>query len=358
MPHSLISLSVNLSDTRAAVCSAVALETTHAILILVVILEPSETVMLTKRRLRKRPRPSYACIECTRRKLRCSKHIPCSACIDRGIAQLCRRRTDDTVREQPPAESAEPKSPVLEQRESSVIARWSDTSGHGVSKSPQPEQIPAAGHRPGAVPSSSDLSSAVQSPVQILQAVEPRQTIVHKVTEDAAIMLEFLALSRQNVRQAAQIDQAQSPRLNNKVLETFDPVFTANQVRAMMLYHQECMSWIHNVVHLPTFRDQCEHLFINNAELQGGWLALYYAMLSVRLYSDLMTFFASLTVRILRSLYTTLTPRYYVNSTLIRLVSCFLSAIWTSGLTLTSNKPKFLSYATRKVSMHCRMLIS
>ncbi|KAJ5886277.1 C6 transcription factor [Penicillium subrubescens] len=97
-------------------------------------------------------------------------------------------------------------------------------------------------------------------------------------------MLEFLALSRQNVLQVAQIEQAQSPQVNNKVPETFDPVFTESQVRAMMLYHQECISWIHNVVHLPTFRDQCEQLFMNNTELQGGWLALYYAMLSVTLY--------------------------------------------------------------------------
>jgi hypothetical protein len=96
-------------------------------------------------------------------------------------------------------------------------------------------------------------------------------------------MLEFLALSRQNVLQVAQIEQAQSPQLNNKVLETFDPLFTVNQVRALMLYHQECISWIHNVVHLPTFRDQCQHLFISNADLQGGWLALYYAMLAVSL---------------------------------------------------------------------------
>jgi hypothetical protein len=96
-------------------------------------------------------------------------------------------------------------------------------------------------------------------------------------------MLEFLALSRQNVLQVAQIEQAQSPQLNNKVLETFDPLFTKNQVRTLMLYHQECISWIHNVVHLPTFRDQCQHLFISNADLQGGWLALYYAMLAVSL---------------------------------------------------------------------------
>jgi hypothetical protein len=157
---------------------------------------------------------------------------------------------------------------------------------------------------------------------------------VHKVTEDAAVMLEFLALSRQNILQVAQIEQAQSPQRNEKALETFDPVFTADQVRAMTLYHQECISWIHNVVHLPTFRDQCEQILVNNAEIQGGWLALYYAMLSVSIYRDSMNFLALLTVRIFRSLYTMLTPQYYVGSTLIHLVRCCLSAILTWRLTL------------------------
>lgn len=239
--------------------------------------------MLTERRRRKRPRPSYACTECTRRKLRCSKHIPCSACVDRGIAQLCRRRTDDAVRERPPTERARPTSPALEERAISGVAPWPEASGNNILKSPQPEEIPDTVHRPVVDTSSPEPSSAAQSSVHLSQAAQPRQKIVHKVTEDAAVMLEFLALSRQNVLQVAQIEQAQSPQLNNKVLETFDPLFTVNQVRALMLYHQECISWIHNVVHLPTFRDQCQHLFISNAELQGGWLALYYAMLAVSL---------------------------------------------------------------------------
>ncbi|KAL4889433.1 putative C6 transcription factor [Aspergillus ambiguus] len=239
--------------------------------------------MFTERR-RKRPRPSYSCVECARRKLRCSKNIPCSACVERGISQLCRRRADNAAKVSPRTDGDRTTRSDLRHRETSTSAPRSGTSSNNISSSPPPVQIHTTGQVQGTDHIYPEQPTVAQTPVHLPQTSQPRRSIVDNVTEDAAVMLEFLALSRKRVLQIAEIEQSQSTQRSNSALETFDPVFTADQVRAMMSYHQKYISWIHNVVHLPTFREECERHFTNPAEVQGGWLSLYYAMLAVTLY--------------------------------------------------------------------------
>ncbi|KAL2832317.1 putative C6 transcription factor [Aspergillus pseudoustus] len=229
---------------------------------------------------RKRPRPSYSCVECTRRKLRCSKHIPCSACVERGIAQLCRRRpgvASATVRRPSPA-SATP-IPIRQ----NIISNepYYATPALETPRESGPEAIPEDQPRvtvPASTPATSNAPSS-NGPAR------SRHKIVDNVTEDAAVMLEFLALGRQRILQVAQIEQ-QSPlgAALDDMGNASGLLFTPSQVRSMMHYHQESIAWIHNVVHMPTFREQCEKSFANPSECQGLWLGLYYAMLAVTLY--------------------------------------------------------------------------
>ncbi|PYH78575.1 hypothetical protein BO82DRAFT_385709 [Aspergillus uvarum CBS 121591] len=206
---------------------------------------------------RKRPRPSYSCMECTRRKLRCSKQIPCSTCVERGVAQYCRRRTGSSAYLRPQ------RNPKRDLPPTQVRC---DHNRKRKSTSPMnPDTI--------------DVHCAVP----MLQASRPRRRVVDNVNEDTAVMLEFLALSRQRVSQIAQIDQSHIRGQSNILTEAYELLFTLKQVRTMMAYHQDCISWFQNVVHLPTFRDQCESLFANPTEVQPCWLALYYAMLAVSL---------------------------------------------------------------------------
>lgn len=44
---------------------------------------------------KKNARPSWSCVECSRRKVRCSKVIPCEGCIKRGQAATCRLEEED-----------------------------------------------------------------------------------------------------------------------------------------------------------------------------------------------------------------------------------------------------------------------
>lgn len=219
---------------------------------------------------RKRPRPAYSCIECTRRKLRCSKQIPCSACIERGIEQLCRRR--------PESES------VAGRRSCRTTRTESPTTNNDLSH--------ASRNTPASVISSSVLSPPQSTPtasdgIQIARSHaplnRPRQKPVENIAQDAAVMLEFLALNRQRVIQVAKVGQPQHSGRDSNTVETFDPLLTLEKIRAIMLYHEESISWIHNVVHLPTFRKQCEQSFADPTQIEGSWVGLYYAMLAVSL---------------------------------------------------------------------------
>ncbi|KAJ5110658.1 C6 transcription factor [Penicillium argentinense] len=226
----------------------------------------------------KRQRPSYSCTECTRRKLRCSKQIPCLACIERGTAQDCRRRDD------------------LESRRGSRRTRSRGVEGldppatltgyESLADSAEPANTPLSYNIDATANCSPGMSAKVEvSSGKPTEAPGLRQSpkILDSVSQDAAVMLEFLALSRQQVLHLAQIDQP-SQNGDRCLPDATDMVFTATQVDNMMTYHQECIAWIHNIVHMPTFREQCS-LSLNSVDaIEGAWLSLYYAMLAVTLY--------------------------------------------------------------------------
>ncbi|KAL3493328.1 hypothetical protein BJX62DRAFT_223981 [Aspergillus germanicus] len=240
---------------------------------------------------RRRARPSYSCVECTRRKLRCSKHIPCSACVERGLSQTCRRRPEAqasrTAKRRPATVSRVPITPGeygdghrrVEDEPLGPTTIDSQLSLHV----PVPASAFAAAAAASHAPSSRNNNNTPQ---------RPRNKIVDNVTEDAAVMLEFLALSRRRILEVAQVERQPQPSeirggVGVGVEERSEPlvVFTPNQVRSMMRYHQDYIAWIHNAVHLPTFREQCERFFADPAGDQWGlWLGLYYAMLAVTLY--------------------------------------------------------------------------
>lgn len=50
----------------------------------------------------RRSRRPLSCKECTRRKIKCDKNIPCRACSERGEGNLCRRRPAPVPRPRPP----------------------------------------------------------------------------------------------------------------------------------------------------------------------------------------------------------------------------------------------------------------
>ncbi|KAL4791921.1 hypothetical protein BDV19DRAFT_401014 [Aspergillus venezuelensis] len=221
---------------------------------------------------KRRARPSYSCVECTRRKLRCSKHIPCSACVERGIAQSCRRRTE-TV-------SSTSGGRVISSRTRRPAGQDNGGRDTETIRSTQNEVLPE-----GLTQHSTSTTTAPRDASRN-SFLRPLNKIVDAVTEDAAVTLEFLALSRQRILQVAQVEQqSQSNGARGNIgADESESLFKPRQVRSMMRYHQEYIAWIHHVVHLPTFREECESFLADPTQYSGLWLGLYYAMLSVTLY--------------------------------------------------------------------------
>ena len=111
-------------------------------------------------------------------------------------------------------------------------------------------------------------------------STQPR--LVDGVAGDAAVTLEFLALGRQRVLQSVPDGELMgSEALLSIFPNSFNPILSEDQVRALMIYHEANVAWIHNVVHLPTFRDECDAYFSKGVIPSDFWVALYYAMLSV-----------------------------------------------------------------------------
>lgn len=210
-----------------------------------------------------RPRKSYerkslSCTECTRRKLRCSKTVPCSACLERGRGHLCQRR--DGGRR-------------------SLLQRQQHPSANGVDEA---LQVPVASDRQRTqatsstpTPSSHSLSLDIADPTS--------HRLVDGISEDFAVTLEFLTLGRQRVLQLGG-DGLNSPIANFDAVTNrpqTETVVTEAQATFIFDYHEQHLVWTHNVVHLPTFRLQTAGLFTGHPPAHPCWSALYYAMLSV-----------------------------------------------------------------------------
>lgn len=171
--------------------------------------------------------------------------------MERGIAHGCRRRSE-VIRKEAKRQNCPPKLVSLPTLRG---ASTNTTSG------------------PPAITPQQSINS------------EPESNAVDSVTQDAAVILEFLALSRQHVLEAAQVDQ---PQQTESLSRTSDLLFTAAQAKELMEYHQDCVSWIHNVVHMPSFLKQCEKaVYGEMSSIEGGWLSLYYAIFAVRTQTQL-----------------------------------------------------------------------
>ncbi|KAL6240230.1 hypothetical protein RBB50_012877 [Rhinocladiella similis] len=208
-------------------------------------------------------RKSLSCTECARRKLRCSKVIPCSACTERGKSHLCRRKQS-------------------EQRKVTAAGQARNSSRTRAT----PQAAPSSGLTPDAQASEHNDKDILSHQTTRLNALEvPAKNLVDGVANDFAVTLEFLALGRQQVLQLASNSQP-DPSIVSAVetVPDVDKVVTKDQALFIMSYHQQNLTWTHNVVHLPTFRLQVRGLFDSHTLPDPCWLGLYYAMLSQSFY--------------------------------------------------------------------------
>ncbi|RSL39977.1 hypothetical protein CEP53_013674 [Fusarium sp. AF-6] len=265
--------------------------------------------MPAPRRVRNSQRSVLACTACVRRKIRCSKTIPCETCIRQNKASSCQReqvavvtRRRTSRRSRPVNDRRSPSASLEDASASPDVTEEPDltstdpapttTPVHAsvVNARVEPVVTPAA-----APPTNAEPSRAFDNVIPeitnetLMQILTSAHTADSRLTNEAAAALEFLAHGRRNVLNRfsgrESIGQC-TPRFStggHEHEEQWDPFFAPEDARMLLALHQAHLTWMHNVVHLPTFRQELDTNLMR-MECDCSWLALYYALLSQTVY--------------------------------------------------------------------------
>lgn len=213
--------------------------------------------------IRKSQRQPLSCTECTRRKLRCSKTIPCTSCVDRGNAEFCRREFVQVPRSRRKggANRRMPEQRPLNPNRSAANVPWHDAVGS--SSGP-----PGTAHGNERTPDKRPL------------------VVLPQLSSEATVMLEFLPMGRQSIlnragRTSVDHDTRGGDCASLKVPGLWDLAVPLETARRLLAFHEENLAWMHNAVHMPTFGREFESALIAGSPCDKQWQALYYAILCV-----------------------------------------------------------------------------
>lgn len=257
---------------------------------------PFYAKMSTGTPVRSSQRSVRACTACARRKIRCSKTIPCTACIRLDRASSCQREQVVVVTRRrghgADATGLEngKKSPLPSLRDSDQTRDVPPIDPHSSSETigniAVVEGAPAIPYPQPKDPIEEHVFSN-RPRQERQQTLNEPQTADSRLTSDRAAALEFLTHGRRNVinQFAGRQDIAESPPSLNpwgksNVEEPWDLFFTEQNSRTLLALHQSHLSWMHCAVHMPVFRHEFEENLVRR-ECNRSWLALYYAILSV-----------------------------------------------------------------------------
>ncbi|KAK7591559.1 hypothetical protein V3481_006203 [Fusarium oxysporum f. sp. vasinfectum] len=234
--------------------------------------------MPNPRSVRSSQRSVLACTNCSRRKIKCSKTIPCTACVRQSKAAQCQREPVAVVSRRSvgrsKASTALDDPPPVPVPEAASVATVSPASIEEV-----PTTVnPAAGST--ATSFNDSLPQIDERMIEHLLA--SLSTPDTRLTNEAAAMLEFLTHGRRNILNQFIGRESISTSMTQPVQKwnTFLPVEDA---RSLLAIHEKHLTWMHNTVHMPTFLREFDENILK-IECDSNWVALYYALLSQTLY--------------------------------------------------------------------------
>jgi len=271
-----------------------------------------------KRVSQRQPR---ACLECTRRKTRCDKAIPCGRCV--RLSKPCSREVVRVTK--------------IERIHGSELAFLHGLCGILQSSGDVKEALAAIQERRSALlhgkgPEMSNNTSSTSSPDGGLSHnVEAGETacspamslgVCRGLGEDGGdvsdsdltehedtdkdqraanfLRIELLAWGRHGGACFPHVDcDCRSIRPYSEVASIIadpewngyryvipdlssQPIFLPDtQARALILFHFENILWHHNVFHAPTFLTQCEHFWTTGTVIHPLWICFYYSVIAV-----------------------------------------------------------------------------
>ncbi|KAG7409084.1 putative transcription factor lepB [Fusarium oxysporum f. sp. rapae] len=238
--------------------------------------------MPNPRSVRSSQRSVLACTNCSRRKIKCSKTIPCTACVHQSKADQCQRE------------------PVAVVSRRSVVRARASTAPDDPTTVPPSALVPEAASFAAVPPTSAEevpptvnpaLSSTAASSNDPLPQIDERMieqllaslsTPDTRLTNEAAAMLEFLTHGRRNILNRFIGRESVSTSMTQPV-QKWDAFLPVEDARSLLALHEKHLTWMHNTVHMPTFLREFDENILK-IECDSNWIALYYALLSQTLY--------------------------------------------------------------------------
>ncbi|RDW60613.1 hypothetical protein BP6252_11996 [Coleophoma cylindrospora] len=275
-------------------------------------------------RARLAQRRPLACQACTKSKVRCDKIIPCGRCHKRGIQcnredvvlsalssrRRKRRHSHSELHLQHSAETWSAMPSPGEHRESRDRHYHDEHFGNSQPPEktlniypqirPQSEYV-AFQQQNNHLNIERDFHRNVRSPIATVPATTPRylqnaskgagkawqsRPLVQPEFEDLATGIEGLAWGRHQCHRyphktCIQIENSCETRRDVPISDIFlERLPDSTVARELVDFHIRYLFWNHNVLHVPTFRHQCETFWSSGAVEDGQWLALYCAILS------------------------------------------------------------------------------
>ncbi|KAH7041589.1 uncharacterized protein B0I36DRAFT_234147 [Microdochium trichocladiopsis] len=259
--------------------------------------------------MRTSQRQPKSCLECTRRKIRCDKGTPCARCVRLG--KQCARELVQTTRavrdHQDEIVFLEGLAAALaevdgtEAIRATVRGRIGELAGHNAAAITTSSQVALTASvsdrdENGALPGSSSSPTGTVSP----SAGTGGQTgaALHTV--------EFMAWGRHRgacfphrsgcdcrmLRPYAEIASINTDLEWTGLRRTIflldpDLQLDPDHARALVRLHFDHVLWHHNAFHAPTFLAQCEEFWEHGTVVHPLWMALYFSVLSVTLWTVL-----------------------------------------------------------------------
>lgn len=233
--------------------------------------------MPNPRSVRSSQRSVLACTNCSRRKIKCSKTIPCTACVRQNKAAQCQREPVAVVSRRSVGRSRastaldDPPPVIVHAQEAASLAQVPPTPIDEVAT-----VNPTAG---SIVTSSNETLPHIDERMieQLLASLSMPDT---RLTNEAAAMLEFLTHGRRNILNQLTGRESISTSMMQPV-QKWDTFLPVEDARLLLVLHEKHLTWMHNTIHMPTFLREFDENILK-IECDRNWIALYYALLSVR----------------------------------------------------------------------------
>ncbi|KAJ4111488.1 hypothetical protein NW768_011842 [Fusarium equiseti] len=222
--------------------------------------------MTEPRPARRSQRSVQTCTNCARRKIRCSKTLPCTTCVRLNKAASCQREEVAVVTRRSLQPNPTPSSASPTERTEA-----------------ENNQITPSSYVPAATTILQVQDANPQINDQILeQLLASLSSPELRLTNEAAATLEFLTHGRRNVLNQF-IGRETVPVTPASTVQGWDIVFSIEDARRILKLHEGHLVWMHNVVHMPTFLNEFEENVLR-MDCEKSWVALYYALLSQTLH--------------------------------------------------------------------------